>query len=523
MKKTLFDLSKSVFDEIVPPSTVNVDFNISDKIEYAKIEFGKKTKVTIPKPITLNEKYYFEGNVFNNYEKYRDTMWNLYLTTIYHVGAHIHVSNYNDYQNWCADKKSEKSWNVINFVEDMKVEKYLKEHHTDVWQNMMSIKIWYNYYFNNQIQKEPQYLQEKFSKYSGVDNSKKLWRTKFKEIFLENYYQNSNEITPYLDFLYKNQHLIPKNDLPYCDRTFYKKYDDPIPNLTIDYMGEFNRITSDLDEYWLHETTFEHERLEHLQKYAKNSNFDKIEICPENFGEFMRISNESASDLKRLRTTLTQISFFVDSPSFEQIGLIEMPSAIQRVASQVDEIECFEQDIPRKESENWVVIFDNSASMYLRFDEMKKFMLSLGETAEKINQNGGKWGLYSFNNKFLIVKDHKESYNQKVKARIGGLKSSGLSFISDAIDMATKILNKDNKSTNKYLIIVSDGKALGSDATEKDVLRSLERAKKQKINLIGIGTPYNMRKLFAFTIDNTDTKKSVKKFIDSYSMLAQSQ
>jgi len=312
MKKTLFDLSKSVFDEIVPPSTVNVDFNISDKIEYAKIEFGKKIKITIPKPITLNEKYYFEGNVFTDYEKYRDTMWNLYLTTIYHVGAHIHVSNYNDYQNWCVDKKSEKSWNVINFVEDMKVEKYLKEHHTDVWQNMMSIKIWYNYYFNNQIQKEPQYLQEKFSKYSGVDNSKKLWRSKFKEIFLENYYQDSNEITPYLDFLYKNQHLLPKNDLPYCDRTFYKKYDDPIPNLMIDSMGEFNRITSDLDEYWLHETTFEHERLEHLQKYAKNSNFDKIEISPENFGEFMRISNESASDLRRLRTTLTQISFFVD-------------------------------------------------------------------------------------------------------------------------------------------------------------------------------------------------------------------
>jgi len=88
--------------------------------------------------------------------------------------------------------------------------------------------------------------------------------------------------------------------------------------------------------------------------------------------------------------------------------------------------------------------------------------------------------------------------------------------------MATKILINDSKAAHKYLIIVSDGKALGTDATEKDVLRSLERAKKQKINLIGIGTPMNMTKPFAFTIDHTDTKKSVKKFIDAYSLLVQS-
>jgi len=108
MKKTLFDLTKSIFDEIVPSSTVNVDFNISDKIEYAKIEYGEKIKITIPKPITLKEKYYFEGNVFADYEKYRDTMWSMYLTTIYHVGAHIHVSNYDDYKNWSVDKIFEK-------------------------------------------------------------------------------------------------------------------------------------------------------------------------------------------------------------------------------------------------------------------------------------------------------------------------------------------------------------------------------------------------------------------------------
>jgi len=522
MKTTFYETSKSVFDEIVSSSTANVDFKISDKIEYAKIEYGKKIKITMPKPITLHEKYYFEGNVFTDYDKYRDTIWSLYLTTIYHVGAHIQVSNYDDYKNWCLDKTSEKCWSVINFVEDMKVEKYLIKHHADVWQNMTLIKNCYDCYFDNQIQKYSKFQQEKFSKYSGVENSKELWRSKFKEIFLENYYQNSTEITPYLDFLYKNQHLLPKNKLPYCDRSYYKKYDHPIPNLMIHPKGEFVRLASELDEFWLYETSLDNERLEHFQKYAIDSNFDKIEIGPENFGEFMRINNESASDLRRLRIGLSQISFFDDSPAFKPVGLVDLPLAIQRVSSEADEIECFEQYISRMESENWVIIFDNSASMSSRFEEMKKFILNLVETAEAINKSGAKWGLYSFNNKFLIVKDQKENYNQTVKARIGGMKTGGMSFIADAVDMGIKILSHDSESQHKYLIIVSDGKPLGTDTSEKDLLRSLEHAKKQKINLIGIGTPYDMKKPFTFNIDYVNSKKSVKKFINAYTTLVES-
>jgi hypothetical protein len=59
--------------------------------------------------------------------------------------------------------------------------------------------------------------------------------------------------------------------------------------------------------------------------------------------------------------------------------------------------------------------------------------------------------------------------------------------------------------------------------SDKELLSALQRAKKQKIHLIGIGTPQNMEKLFAFTVNFTDTKKSVKKFIDSYTALVQTQ
>ncbi|MFQ5781495.1 MAG: vWA domain-containing protein [Nitrosopumilus sp.] len=444
------------------------------------------------------------------------------MSTIYHVGVHVKISNYTKYESWLKDKNSDKCWNVINFIEDTRVEEYLRKNHHEIWQNMIMIKMLYDSYYENEIQKNSKYSREKFSKLSGVENSKKVWRNKVSKTLSKISNHDIVGIIPFLNFLYKNQQLLPKNSYPYCDRVTYKKYQKGIPNMIIPPKTEFQSTINDLNESWIKEAFLEIQQLERYQKFGKNSNFDEIEISTENFGEFMRITNANASDLKRLRNTLRTISFYVDYPAYEELGVIDMPAAVQRVSSQTEEIEIFEQDIPRKESENWVVVFDNSSSMKLRFEEMKKFIICLGETAEAINHDGGKWGLYSFNNKFLIVKDHKESYNQKVKARIGGLKSSGLSLISDAVDMGTKILQHDKRSVNKYLIVVSDGQSLGSDEEDKDVLNSLSRAKKQNIHLIGIGIPHNIRKPFVFTIDYTDTKKSVKKFIDSYSALVQS-
>jgi len=523
MKKTLFEYSKSIFDNVVGISYEDIDFNITNQIEYAKIEYGKKIKVTLPSPLSIRNQYFLEGNVFSDYQKHINSIWNLYLSTLYHVGAHARVSNYAEYDQWLKNKSFEKGWKVIDFIEDIKVDGFLKENYPVIWQNTIMVKMLYDTYYENLTYSNSKFSREVFSKFAGIENTKKIWREKVAKTLLQMQNYKIEKLVPFLDMLYKNQHLLPKNNYPYSDRPNYKKYQKGISNMVIPPREEFETTIEELNESWLRESFLEAQQLERYQKYGQNSNFDEIQINPENFGEFMRITNANASDLKRLRNTLRTLSFYVDSPAFEEIGLIEMDSAIQRVGSQSEEIECFEQDIPRKESENWVVVFDNSSSMRLRFEEMKKFIICLGETAEQINRNGGKWGLYSFNNKFLIVKDHKENYNQKVKARIGGLQSSGLSFISDAVDMGTKILQHDNKSVNKYLIIVSDGRTLGSEHADNEFLRSLQRAKKQKINLIGIGTPENMRKHFAFTVDYTNTKKSVKKFIDNYSSLVQSQ
>ena len=124
----------------------------------------------------------------------------------------------------------------------------------------------------------------------------------------------------------------------------------------------------------------------------------------------------------------------------EDMGFLQMQAAIQAVASQNNSIQIFEQDDYRRIEEEWAIVVDTSSSMRLKFDEMKKFAICLGEAANEVNSKNGKWGFFTFNNNFTIVKDHYEQYDQNSKSRIGGIEIKGLSFIADAVKLCSRIL-----------------------------------------------------------------------------------
>jgi len=131
--------------------------------------------------------------------------------------------------------------------------------------------------------------------------------------------------------------------------------------------------------------------------------------------------------------------------------------------------------------------------------------------------------MYSFNNNFLVVKDQSEKYSQKVKSRLGGIKNEGLSFIPDAITMGSRILDADNQTEKKYLIIITDGMSMGYTDIDKKLKESIKQARNSGINIIGIGVPDGITKYFSATINEDALRKSVSKFIDSYTALASSQ
>ncbi len=516
-KKTFFEISSNVFYEIAQSSINEINFRTSEKIDFPIIEKTPKCRVTIPKPQKIDGGYFFEGYVFDNYDNDYEVIWSLYLTTISHMAAHAKISDYTQYENWMRGKTFEKCQKVIDFVEDLRVDEYLEKLFPDTWQNIEQIRMKFDSLQNDKILK---HMNENFYNSFYITKSNEIQKLREKLAQVDGV--EINEIIPYLDFLYKNQDLLPKNSLPYCmHRDDEDSKNGFIKNIKIQLEGQFARIVAEMDDVWIKEDRKSGRKLSEYQNLAEDSHFDEVMVGSENLAEFSRLTDESAGLLQRLRTSVRTLSNIVDTPVVEDAGLIDMQLAIQREASQKEGTQIFEQDVPRKESENWVVIIDASASMISKFEEMKKMALCLSEAAEEINQSGGKWGLYSFNNNFLIVKDHVEGYNQQTKARIGGIENKGLSLIPDAVNMGIKILKRDKESTHKYLILISDGQAFGYSDIDECFKKSLLNAKQNSINLVGIGIPKDLARYFSFTINTDDPQKTVDKFMSAYSYLTQ--
>ena len=43
----------------------------------------------------------------------------------------------------------------------------------------------------------------------------------------------------------------------------------------------------------------------------------------------------------------------------------------------------------------------------------------------------------------IFLKDHDQNFDQSAKARVGGIEIKGLSFIADAVKLATRVLDKE--------------------------------------------------------------------------------
>ena len=223
--------------------------------------------------------------------------------------------------------------------------------------------------------------------------------------------------------------------------------------------------------------------------------------------------------LKKMTSQMRMAPNIRDEDTPEDIGLLQMQAAIQAIASQNTSIQMFDLDHNRKTEEEWAIVLDTSSSMKLKFNEIKKFALSLGEAANSVNSKNGKWGFYTFNNNFRIVKDHYERYDQTARSRLGGIEIEGLSFIDDAIKLCTRILEKEVNIERKYIFLVTDGQQLGT-IESKRLEESVMEARKKGIAVIAIGFPQGDTRIFNLCVPYENIRKTVSKFIAAYTQIS---
>jgi Mg-chelatase subunit ChlD len=110
----------------------------------------------------------------------------------------------------------------------------------------------------------------------------------------------------------------------------------------------------------------------------------------------------------------------------------------------------------------------------------------VAEATKELLMDPGSWTLFAFSDKFYVLKDSTEAYTRQVRARIGGLKFGGLTYMPDAIQLAGKILTR-RYDEQRVLVVISDGWPYGYPDIYNALTESIDNLLKKGVILIGIG------------------------------------
>jgi hypothetical protein len=511
LQQTFLDIVYKIFYDTSQKDFKDVQLILSEKFNSPSIQFVPQTVVKIPIPRKTPEGTIYSGYFFPDTVEEQTTVWGLFLSTVYHLAAHVAVSRYSLYEKWIRNKTPRIAWKVIDFIEDNAVEQYLSSTDPESWRNIA--------YITNQYRKQHP-IQANLSNYSlnlgskTIDSIKQEMQGEILQCFDE---KHQNNIVRWASQLYRNQRILSDNTVFFHEQHF-TNMSLILKQNKIKFLpsGKFQSTIKKLSYLYLEEK----ERLEHIlhsiRKDLFGLNFDDIILPNEDIYSYFKLKEKNKKIIKKIREQIRQVLNNSEDPNTNFYGEIDMELAIQAIASHSERYaEVFYKSEEQRIEETWAILVDNSASLRLRFEPVKDFMLCLAEASDELTGPAGSWGLYSYDQKFSILKDHKGKYNQDVRARIGGLHSGGLSYTPDAILLAGRMLAK-NPADLKHLFVFTDDFPTGLWNYDKKLYLAIKEVERLGIEVIGIGLSSNIQKYFTDSCYGEDIRDLVDKFVKIY-------
>ena len=153
MQQTFLDLIYKIFYDTAKRDFKDVRLLLSEKYFFPSIEYEPNIEVKIPLPKGNDNGMVYCGYLFGDSAEELNSAWGLFLASVYHMAAHVAVSNYSLYEEWKKNKTPKKFWRVIDFIEDDAVERYLSSTNPDAWENISRITKEYAIFTKNQKKK----------------------------------------------------------------------------------------------------------------------------------------------------------------------------------------------------------------------------------------------------------------------------------------------------------------------------------------------------------------------------------
>jgi nitric oxide reductase activation protein len=256
--------------------------------------------------------------------------------------------------------------------------------------------------------------------------------------------------------------------------------------------------------------------LEELKEYTEGTRFKSISFPDEDYTQYLRAKLLLSGGSRRLLDSLRIAQDALDEDPGKEMGQLDLNAVIQMIASRKPGTDVFMQDEYLSRSFAWGILFDVSASMKIRSDFGQSIVICVAEATKELLQDAGAWALFAFSDRFYILKDPSEAYSEKVRARIGGLRFDGFTYMPDAIQVAGKIL-LNRIDEQRFLIVISDGCPYGYPNIQEELSKSIISLQKKGVIVVGVGVETDrMKDYFKLSSSIYDQKDLIRDFARIY-------
>ncbi len=253
-----------------------------------------------------------------------------------------------------------------------------------------------------------------------------------------------------------------------------------------------------------------------INVYLEATRFRSVSFPEEDYTQYLRARNLVQGASRRLLDILRSAFNYLDEDPRQEMGTLDLAAVIQSLASNKPATDVFVLDEYLKPSFAWSLIFDVSSSMQVKGEYGRALAIAVAEAAKELMTDPTSWTFFAFSDRFYILKDSSESYSKRVRARIGGLKFEGLTYIPDAVHMAGKMLAKRFEE-QRCLIVISDGWPYGYPDMSEALKKSVDDLLRKGVIVIGIGVETDrMGKFFQLHSSIYTQKDLVNKFGSIY-------
>ena len=525
-------------------------------LKYPRLEYDFHGSVLfLPQPNLKEEQISFLGYTYPDNDHGKVEIARLFKSMVSHLSAHTVTSNYNDFRIWKQGKNDLLSKFVPSLIEDLMVHTYITAWYPDrvgdisqasamsllrmrnldtisvsSTRLMTSLLIYGNIGLRLEAVQDRGILSQIFN---DIDEYKTLLED---AIINEDLYISKKKIDltdSIYSLLLKNGPIIEAPALPFTEyygpHSLFPEMIIP-PSLNMDdlthtcltslggskelFSQSLYKLTESealqVFESQLIDDTKEASIIKKYDDYMNLSRFKDIEFPRQDQTAFRRAKSRSKREAYQFTEILNSINNS-DMENFEKrYGILDLSEVIQVVASKSERTDVFLRDDKMVKSYAWAIVIDSSRSMQHLRDYALESTIAINEAASNFLLDHNCWGVYAFNENLQIIKDFRESYNTRVRSRIGGLVFEGATYLPDAVEVVGSILRKRPEEL-KIMFVISDGQPFGYSNIFMTTSEVVNRMQDSEMIIIGIGLQSNnVEYIFKNHVTSYNLKDTVK-------------